>query len=312
MDLSFQLSRSYELFKFAAVLTLSVAVVSLTGCSRSHTNPAESNNGPAVVAGIFGGFYSDTTSSTMNDLRSSGFTTVLIWSIHIDTAGNLSLNDDRIISDGAYVGSPSWPGLLATLKQAPTSVNRIEISIGAWGTSDFHNVRSLIDSQGADSTTMLYRNFKILKGVTGADAADFDDEDLYDADATSAFGEMLGAIGYKISLCPYRDVTYWQTVRSRLGSKVDAVWLQCYAGGAGNDPASWSKALGVTVYPGLWSNHGSDCSEGNNPAQVQTQMAIWRSASGVKGGFMWYYDDIRHCGPSTAAYASAITSAMGG
>jgi hypothetical protein len=303
---------SGKFFHITIFIFLVTATVYIAGCSRSHSNPAGTDTNPGIATGVFGSFYSDTAASTMSDLRQSGFTTVLIWSIHIDTSGDLSLNDDRIVSEESYIGYPSWPGLLATLKNAPTSVNRIEISIGAWGTTDFQDVKRLIDSQGIDSTSILYRNFRALKIATGADAADFDDEDLYDSTTTVAFGDLLASLGYKISLCPYRDVSYWQAVKSKLGSKVDAVWLQCYAGGAGNDPAKWSNALGITVYPGLWSNHGSDCSEGDNPSQVQTQFAIWKATSRISGGFMWHYDDIRHCGPSTAAYASAIKSGLGG
>lgn len=300
-------SSIYTRFLFLFLAAMAFASIS---CSRS--NPADSTKNNAVVSGIFCGFYSDTASSVVSDLRGSGFTTVLLWSIHIDTSGNLSINNDGIISDGSYIGYSSWPGELSKLKEQPTSVNRIEISVGAWGTTDFQDVKRLIASQGTGTGSILYRNFKALKEITGADAADFDDEDLYDAGTTVAFGKMLSELGYKISLCPYRDVSYWQTVKTQLGSRVDAVWLQCYAGGGGNDPASWSKSLGITVYPGLWSNHGSDCSQGDNPSEVQTQMAIWKSTAKITGGFMWYYDDIRHCGPSTAAYASAIKNAIGG
>ncbi len=248
----------------------------------------------------------------MNDVRSSGFTTVFIWSVHIDTAGNLSLNDTPIVTNGTYVGYSSWPGLISTLKKSPTSVNRIEVSIGAWGTSDFHDVQRIMNSKGLGPSTNLYKNFEVLKTVTGADAADFDDEDLYDSTTTVAFGEMLSSMGYKISLCPYRNVPYWQAVKSKLGNRVDAVWLQCYAGGAYNNPATWNAALGTKVYPGLWSNHGTNCQDGDSPSQVETQMAIWRSTSSVTGGFIWYYDDIQHCGPSTAAYATAVRHPLGG
>ena len=62
----------------------------------------------------------------MNLLRGSGFTTVMLWCIHVDaTTGNLIFNDQLVVAHGVYVGQASWPAQLATLKVAPTSVNRI-------------------------------------------------------------------------------------------------------------------------------------------------------------------------------------------
>src|SRR5208282_1413058 len=73
---------------------------------------------PAVIASstIFGGgpFYSGGT-ATMNALRSSGYTTVMLWTIHVDaTTGNLVYNAPLICSNGVYVGPATWPAQLAT------------------------------------------------------------------------------------------------------------------------------------------------------------------------------------------------------
>ena len=68
-----------------------------------------------AASAVFGGgpFYSGGT-AVMNTLRASGFTTVILWSIHVDsTTGNLILNDQLVVSNGAYVGSAAWPGQLA-------------------------------------------------------------------------------------------------------------------------------------------------------------------------------------------------------
>src|ERR1017187_9159397 len=80
---------------------------------------------PAVFASstIFGGgpFYAGGTTA-MNVLRSSGYTTVMLWCIHVDAAtGNLIYNDQLVVANGVYVGAAGWPAQLATLKVAPTS-----------------------------------------------------------------------------------------------------------------------------------------------------------------------------------------------
>jgi hypothetical protein len=289
---------------FLAMLAFVTAVV---GTSPAAAAPA------AGRSAIFGGgpFYQD-GQAVMNTLRSSGFTTVILWSIHVHSNGDLYYNDTLIVAGGQYVGDSGWPSRLRTLKQSPTSVNRIEVSVGAWGTGDWEAIDNLITRDGTGSGTILYRNFAALRNATGADAINNDDESHYEVDSTVKFARMANAMGYaRFTLAPYTNVGYWQGVTNNLGTLVDRVYLQAYAGGAGNNPASWSQSLGRTVEPGLWSRHGGSCTEGNTPAQVQSQMRSWHSSAGIPGGFMWLYDDIKRCSSSgTAAdYARAINSA---
>jgi hypothetical protein len=125
---------------------------------------------------------------------------------------------------------------------------------------------------------------------------------------------MTNAMGYrKFTLAPYTAVDHWRAVTDDLGALVDRVYLQGYAGGAGNDPASWTQSLGRPVDPGLWSRHGGGCAEGDDPGQVASTMRSWHDSAGIPGGFMWLYD-IKQCSASgTAAdYAPAINNATGG
>lgn len=254
----------------------------------------------------------------MNDLRASGFTTVILWTIHVNAStGDLILNDQKVASNGAYVGNATWPGQLATLKQAPTSVRRIEVGIGSWGVNDFQSIKTLMASQGTNTNSILFRNFRALKTATGADAINLDDEMLYDIASTVKFCLMCASMGYKVSLCPYTNPNFWSgcmtQINSQLPGTVDAVFLQCYAGGAGNDPASWNSTFGgFKVFPGMWCRHGSACAEGDNPATVASSMAAWKRTAGVNGGFLWLYDDMRSCTSegTTADYARAINSAF--
>lgn len=263
---------------------------------------------------VYGGgpFFSGGT-TVMNDLRASGFTTVMVWSIHVNQNGDLNLNDKALIANGEYVGdNPDWAAQLATLKQAPTSVNRIEVSIGAGGTTDFESIQSLVASQGTGPDSVLYRNFQKLKELTGADAANFDDESAYDVASATAFGQMLVGQGYAITFAPYTNRNFWVSLKTNLGTAVDRIYLQDYSGGTGNDPKSWSDALGMAVQPGLWSRHGDSCTQGDDPASVKAQMSAWRQTAGITGGFMWLYDDIQKCtapGLTTADYAAAINDA---
>ncbi|MEI7900928.1 MAG: lysyl endopeptidase, partial [bacterium] len=161
---------------------------------------------PAVAdSAIFGGgpFYAGGT-ATMNTLRASGYTTVNLWTLHVyaDAGGSLIYNDQLVVANGAYAGNAGWPAQLATLKTAPTSVKRIEWSVGSWGASDFQALKILMDTHGTNTESLVYRNFLALKNATGADAIQFDDESQYDVATAVKFGRMLSAMGYKVTLCP--------------------------------------------------------------------------------------------------------------
>jgi hypothetical protein len=273
----------------------------------------------AAAAGrsaVYGGgpFYSG-GQAVMNDLRSSGFTTVILWAIHLraDT-GDLWLNDIRIVSNGQYVGDPDWPNRLRTLKQAPTSVNRIEVSVGSAGPNDWGVIADMIHRDGTGSGSLLYRNFQALKAATGADAINDDDEQQYDVSTTTSFAGMLTSMGYKFTLAPFTNVSFWRSVKDGVGSAVDRVYLQAYAGGTGNNPATWTSGLGMPVDPGLWSKNGTGCASGDSPASVESKMRAWHTSANIPGGFMWLYDDIQKCSSvgTSAQYAAAINNATGG
>jgi len=292
-----------------------VAAASLAIVPTSQPSAAETPATPAAAgrSAIYGGgpFYQD-GQGVMDTLRSSGFTTVILWSIHVHDNGDLYYNDHLVVRGGQYVGDAGWPARLRTLKQAPTSVNRIEVSVGAWGTPDWEAIDKLITRDGTGSGTILYRNFLALKNATGADAINNDDEAHYDVDSTVTFARMANAMGYRnFTLAPYTAVSYWKGVKNGLGALVDRVYLQAYAGGSGNNPATWSQSLGMPVDPGLWSKNGSGCSSGDSPAQVESKMRSWKSSAGIPGGFMWLYDDMKKCSAqgTAADYARAINTA---
>ncbi|MFG1603361.1 discoidin domain-containing protein [Actinoplanes sp. NPDC049265] len=277
--------------------------------------PAPASAAPALAAGrsaIYGGgpFYSG-GQAVMDNLRSSGFTTVVLWAIHVraDT-GDLWLNDIRIIANGQYVGDPAWASRLATLKQAPTSVNRIEVSVGSAGPNDWGAIKTLIERDGTGSGSVLYRNFQVLRTITGADAINDDDEQQYDLTTTTAFANMVIGQGFKFTFVPYTNMAFWRSLKTNLGAAVDRVYLQAYAGGAGNDPATWTQQLGLPVDPGLWSRHGGGCASGDSPATVESRMRGWVTSAGIRGGFMWLYDDMQACSAqgTPAQYAAAVNN----
>lgn len=286
-----------------------------------------------IMAAIYGGgpLYSG-GSAVIADLKRSGFTTVIAWSVHVSTNGDLVYNDTKIVSGGTCIGDPDWPARLSDLKEGG-SVNRLLFSVGSGGVSDFGHIKDLIASQGTGPDSILCRNFRSLKAaIPVIDGIDFDDEDLYHQATIVQFAQMLNGMGYQVTFCPYTYTTFWvdclQALNSKTPGLVTGFSLQCCAGGTGNDPQAWITAIADAmgsgfdargfVFPGLWCSHGSGCAEGDCPEDVAGQFRDWRS-SGIRGGFIWLYDDVQKCVGSgrcagkmdTAAYAAAIRNGLG-
>jgi hypothetical protein len=298
------------------------ALGAAVGLGQVAASAQQATDVPGAVAplaagrsAIYGGgpFYSG-GQAVMDTLRSSGFTTVVLWTIHVETNGDLVYNDIPVVRNGQYIGDPGWPARIRTLKQAPTSVNRIEVGVGSAGVPDWERIHNIINAQGTGPDSILYRNFQALLTATGADAINDDDESHYDVGSTTSFARMTLSVGFPFfALAPYTNSGFWRGVKDNLGSAVDRVYLQVYDGGAGNNPATWNSALGMTVDPGLWSRNGGGCSAGDSPSSVQSRMTGWRNSAGIEGGFIWLFDDIQKCtSQGTAAqYAAAINNAVG-
>jgi hypothetical protein len=287
-------------------------------CLKSFTILALMMAGHFTVlaqSGIYGGgpIYKN-RSYAINELRNSGYTYVVVWTIHIDASGNFNFNAEfPLVQNGAYIGGSSYPEFaddMARLKSAPTTINRLEFGLSAWGSSTFANIKNLIASQGTGTSSILYRNFQALRNTFPmVDAINFDDESTYDVNSATALAVMLGNLGFKVSLCPYTNAGFWTSVANNTNSQrpgtIDRVDLQCYSGGGNNTPCNWNFGA-IPVYAGLWNAE-------KTTGQVQSQLTTWKNTCSdrIKGGFMWLYDEIDNS-PQTAAYATAIRNVFGG
>ncbi len=267
------------------------------------------NAAQAAQSGVFGGgpLYNN-AAGNINELKNSGFNEVVVWNIEVRSNGDLNFNGEfPLCSGGVYVGGsthPDFAGNMASLKQG--TVRRITFSVGSSNYGDFENVRDLINSQGTGPGSILYKNFQALKkAIPAVDAIDFDDENCYDQSTMVSFAVMLGGLGYTVALDPYTNMGFWTAVAAQVNTQrpgtIDLVHLQCYSGGAGNDPTQWNFG-GIPVQPSVDSNVDS-------PSQTQAQMAYWRGEAGSTGGWMWLYDQFVG---NAAAYASAINIGIGG
>lgn len=229
-----------------------------------------------------GGAFAFGEQGAVNDFLQAGYSTIIVWSVHINTSGDLILNNTLFVSNGTYAEAAPMdlPARLATLYKAGT---RIIFSVGAGGTTDFATFGKLMNGKVPEKGNPLYDNFKALKDAVVAaggdiDAIDFDNEEIVQwpkpnsaemAQIMTNFGIMLSNIGYKsVTFCPYFTDPAWtttyQNLQSQLGNGfVSAIHLQCYSGGQSSDPQDWGQMIAdnkgnTLLIPGLATNQADE------------------------------------------------------
>jgi hypothetical protein len=250
--------------------------------------------------------------SIYDDLRLSGFTTIVLSSFYIHANGDVYSGDSRnpIIHDGKYIGDTAWLRRIASLRR---SVTRIEILLeGRWfnqppNTFDF--IRDWSDASrqipgivtGTATGSTLYQIANVFKNSLGVDAVSIDDESVYDSTSILRYGEMLSHLGLHMSLCPFTNMHYWRAlVNGSQKGLIDAIYLQCYDGGAHNTPGPWvdSVASGIPVYPiFLCRGSFSSCSTSHNsktPDEIKAEMIRFKASyPGLNGGAIWQMEDVK-------------------
>lgn len=278
-----------------------------TGTSRYGPFPLSS---VTSTSSLFGGgpFYINATNN-ISEIKSSGFTEVVVWNIEVKTNGDLNFNGEfPLVSGGAYIGNQTHADFASNMALLKTgTVNRITFSVGSSNVGDWQDVKALVQAQGTGSSSILYQNFQALKAaIPAVDAIDFDDENSFDQSSTVQFAVMLGQLGYHVALDTFDNASYWQGVSSstnaQLPGTVDSVHLQTYAGGSGNNPCSGWGFGSVPVWPGFWD-------QDDTPSQVAGEVASDHSQCGTSGAFIWIYDDFVGNGLA-AQYASAINTTL--
>ncbi len=245
------------------------------------------------VSGVYvGGHIRRERPGTISTLRNSGFTYVILFNVHVESDGTLTTDGETICKDGEYVFQETQPHYqqdVADLKTAPTSISRIEICIGGWGNTSYENIKNLINKYGTTRNSILYKNFKALKtAVPEIDAVNNDDEHCYDATTAAKFHVMMYSLGYKTTLAPYTYSSFWQSLASQVRASrpkaIDRVMIQCYDGGAGNNPSDWN-------FPGISTRHAGRTNYQTDMETSIKQMADWKESGAASGGFVWVYND---------------------
>ncbi len=240
--------------------------------------------------------------ATITRVRNSGYTNAILFNVDVQEDGTLTTDYDWgnkkaaeaggiICQDGEYVFGQYQPYYVNDIKQllaAPTSVKRIEICIGGWGNGSYGKIKDLIKKEGTGENSALYKNFKALKeAIPWIEAVNNDQEQDYDINTAVEFHKMMYDLGYKTTIAPYTEKSYWQNLVKKLNAArpgaVDLVYLQTYGGGAGNNPADWNFG-DIPMWVGF------DCESNGNLSEMQSKFSNWKTAGNVSGGFLWNYN----------------------
>jgi len=282
----------------------------------------------AYVTGLFT-HHQWTGAPTQAALAASQLTDYVIWSVHVNTQGDLFYNNEHFASGG--VVSPSVGPYIKGLIDAGRSAGALQtvwFSIGAGGVSDFQAIEQILASPGSPAYTNLFKNFAAIYAL-GADGFDFDyEESIKDPVGTIATlgAELHKQLGALITYCPYWNQPFWiqcleKTLQIVGSQPVKAYRLQCYSGGAGNDPTDWANTLaaagsstGVSdavafIRPGL-AVAGSASYPSYPPSGMTPLFQRW----GSSGGWIWNTEEVMKnyssTGYSIADYAAAILAGV--
>jgi hypothetical protein len=253
------------------------------------------------------GGYSDI--AMYDNLASSTFTTVVLWSMHVDESGNIYIGNFG--SDGCIAGAGSFnPGSNAEitefqqkvlkLKGPASSITRIELSFGIGSyyshgkyveDQTFPNIMNLYNNRikfPVPAANLIY-NIQALQTALNLDAICFDDEVQYDQNSSLWLAQQCGSLGMTVSVCPFEQQSYWNQLVTAANAQdilIDAVYLQAWTSGGCQ---GW--CLG-TINPagGMWLNE--DGTTPMSPLEATTQLQAWQNttptATILTGG--WYYN----------------------
>lgn len=260
-------------------------------------------------SGIYvGGHFRRDRTVTVPTLKASGFTYVILFNIQVEPNGDLTTDGETICRDGKYVFGTTQPHYVDdvnALRQGMTSIRRVESCIGGWGSKSYDNIKALVIAQGTGPTSILYKNFKALKDTLPViEAINNDDEHTYNVASATAFHVMLYDLGFKTTLAPYMNKSFWQSLATSVNNQrpgaVDRILIQCYDGGANNNPKDWN-INNIELHSGLLHF--------NTTATITTKMQEWKANSTTTGGFLWVYNANDF---NLKNYATAINTVFGG
>jgi len=265
-------------------------------------------------------FKADANQLFSDTVGKSGFTTVILFSINTNQNGDILHDGSTIVSGGKVDAAFQSIRIKEGIQLLKTgTVKRVFFSMGGSGAKDITTVSNMNDQ----TYNTFVGNLKALVAYTQVDGFDFDTEETYGNNIRDALVKVTMTLAMDMHLlvtyCPYQNEGFWisclQQVYSKAGNKQLVTWfnLQCYAGGVGNQPATWKKAViaanvGVQqdtqfIVAGLDSNDSTQT--------VQTKLHNFNNpANTLSGGFLWESKELFADKKDVQQYAQAIIKAF--
>jgi hypothetical protein len=96
----------------------------------------------------------------------------------------------------------------------------------------------------------------------------------------------MADLGYKSTLAPYTNKSFWTSLATSVNNTkngtVDRIYIQCYDGGAGNNPSDW-HIDNIPLHAGRLNYQDFN--------ETKSVMQTWKDDKNVVGGFFWVYND---------------------
>ncbi len=249
-------------------------------------------------------------------LQGSGFTTVLLFALHVDQDGNLSYSDVPMAQNGqiSNQANPQLPQLVAGLRQG--GVDQVLITIGSADVLDYHHIQELLKTpQGRE---ILLRNFTAVASFLGIDGFDFDDEEEgITTDTIAALAKMVYPLGRKnlLTAAPYTDQEFWleclEKVFIQNGFQLFTWWnLQIYGGADADD---WITAIAKLIAEdkvGLKSANAFIVPGYSLDEITPQQVCAAISRLTVGGGFLWNAAGVFQSTTPPKGWADAIVDGL--
>jgi hypothetical protein len=276
-------------------------------------------------SGLFGNNNNPTTNQQQcTAVRNSGFSTVILWTLHVHNNGDFYYNNTAIVQSGAFseANFHYLPPLVRSLKTGGT-VNKVLFCIGSADAGDYRGIAALLQTRQGRAT--LQKNFSALIQALPLDGFDFDLEE-FDQDYTATIIGLSLMLSRDlnaptITYCPYNEEDFWFNCLAEVydqnnGQQV-VRWmnLQCYAGGGNNDPDQWVADLQAyskqTAPLGISDANAfivAGYDAGDQPAGIKQDF----SGKKIQGGFIWNSTEIFQSGSTPVDYAQAVAQGLGG
>ncbi len=264
-------------------------------------------------------------SGTTKTLQQSPLTSPILGLLNqsADDSSILVYNDGvnpLFNTNGAYIGSNQWPGILKSLRGG--NIQEVYLSFSTNGTQ---YMSDLISSNKAAALKILsyVKNNLYFDGID----LDFEGGDYSPSSPIYAVAAAAIQTGLKLTAAPFNSQSEWQAwvkyVQNNQGT-VSWLNLQCYAGGKSNNPGDWLNT-GAPIVAGSCNNCAhpqTTCS----PTDMQNLFTLWRTGQGsvsracwdgtpnskpqaIGGGFIWVYSSIK--GAQFSDYMNAVKNGLG-